>query len=260
MNDTPRAPTIDGDLLLDVFTHRAIRFTGADMNDDFGDVDRVASLGKRVLEMVVARTLFDKRPMLSASELDIQTDECLSESNLDSWVTMYGFRERVRASPDIRESLKEPSETRLLFHSYIGAVYVQHGLNEVQNWIGKLVDPTYESNESKRSRYQDPPEPIPPADTPPPLPRPQHNYPVPSSPTPSTTVFLPMFNQTCTQRRIVVDWIANSTGPPHAPAWNVQCLVGGLIKGTGHGRSKQLAKEEAAREAYIAMGWASPGF
>lgn len=33
--------------------------------------------------------------------------------------------------------------------------------------------------------------------------------------------------------------------------------VGGLIKGTGHGRSKQLAKEEAAREAYIAMGWAS---
>ena len=32
--------------------------------------------------------------------------------------------------------------------------------------------------------------------------------------------------------------------------------VNGIEKGTGSGASKQLAKEEAARQAYFAMGWA----
>ena len=33
-------------------------------------------------------------------------------------------------------------------------------------------------------------------------------------------------------------------------------IVNGVEKGTGSGPSKQLAKEEAARQAYFAMGWA----
>ena len=33
-------------------------------------------------------------------------------------------------------------------------------------------------------------------------------------------------------------------------------IVNGIEKGTGSGPSKQLAKEEAARQAYFAMGWA----
>lgn len=32
--------------------------------------------------------------------------------------------------------------------------------------------------------------------------------------------------------------------------------VNGIEKGKGNGPSKQLAKEEAARAAYYAMGWA----
>lgn len=32
-------------------------------------------------------------------------------------------------------------------------------------------------------------------------------------------------------------------------------LVNGIPKGTGHGGSKQIAKEEAARQAFYAMGW-----
>lgn len=32
-------------------------------------------------------------------------------------------------------------------------------------------------------------------------------------------------------------------------------IVNGIAKGEGAGTSKQLAKEEAARKAYYAMGW-----
>jgi hypothetical protein len=34
-------------------------------------------------------------------------------------------------------------------------------------------------------------------------------------------------------------------------------VVGGIPKGTGAGKSKQAAKEEAARQALDAMGWAA---
>jgi hypothetical protein len=37
-------------------------------------------------------------------------------------------------------------------------------------------------------------------------------------------------------------------------------LVNDILKGTGNAASKQLAKEEAARHAYYAMGWASCEF
>jgi dsRNA-specific ribonuclease len=33
-------------------------------------------------------------------------------------------------------------------------------------------------------------------------------------------------------------------------------IVGGIAMGNGTGKSKQLAKEEAARQALAAMGWA----
>jgi hypothetical protein len=76
------------------------------------------------------------------------------------------------------------------------------------------------------------------------------------APTQSTATFLPMFNQMATQRRLMVEYPAEFSGPAHAGRWTVKCLVNGIVKGQGQGSSKQLAKEEAAKLAYYAMGWA----
>ena len=46
---------------------------------------------------------------------------------------------------------------------------------------------------------------------------------------------------------------------PHSLSFSIillKFIVNGIEKGTGSGPSKQLAKEEAARQAYFAMGWA----
>ncbi|KDQ53902.1 hypothetical protein JAAARDRAFT_209671 [Jaapia argillacea MUCL 33604] len=48
-----------------------------------------------------------------------------------------------------------------------------------------------------------------------------------------------------------------NTGPPNDPRWEVVCFVNGVEKGRGTGKSKQSAKDEAAREACRTMGWAS---
>jgi hypothetical protein len=118
--------------------------------------------------------------------------------------------------------------------------------------------------------------PLPPHMAPPPQPSPLSN---PLSPAQPDAPFLPLFNQTASQRRLIVDYPAEFAGPPHAGRWVVKCvgthscsidasavcnsscltvfiLVNGILKGQGTGPSKQLAKEDAARIAFHAMGWA----
>ena len=117
------------------------------------------------------------------------------------------------------------------------------------------------------------PQPPPPTSKPPPLP-----------PTQNQVSFLPLFNQVASQRRLGVEYTAQFFGPPHAGKWHVKCLgmslpltailvllgaglckltntvaftVNSVEKGQGTGPSKQIAKEEAAKMAYYAMGWSS---
>jgi len=51
-----------------------------------------------------------------------------------------------------------------------------------------------------------------------------------------------------------VSWVEYSTGPSHAIKWTVECKVSGEVKGTGVADSKAAAKEEAARQALVALG------
>jgi len=118
------------------------------------------------------------------------------------------------------------------------------------------------------------PQPPPPATKPPPLP-----------PAPNQQIsYLPLFNQTASQRRLGVEYTAQFFGPPHAGKWHVKCLggflpsaavlastwnlalladdlvgftVNSVEKGQGSGPSKQLAKEEAAKQAFYNMGWST---
>lgn len=82
----------------------------------------------------------------------------------------------------------------------------------------------------------------------------------PASPPPQrpAPAYLPFLNQTVAQRRLEVQYPAIFDGPPHAGRWTVRALVNGEEKGRGTGETKQAAKEVAAREACIALGWVLP--
>ncbi|KXN85675.1 hypothetical protein AN958_10858 [Leucoagaricus sp. SymC.cos] len=84
---------------------------------------------------------------------------------------------------------------------------------------------------------------------------PSLSRPNPLAPATPNAPFLPLFNQSATQRGVKVDYSAEFAGPAHAGQWSVECLVNGIPKGKGKGSSKQIAKEEAARQAYYSMGW-----
>ncbi|KAI6047779.1 hypothetical protein EDC04DRAFT_2619886 [Pisolithus marmoratus] len=105
-------------------------------------------------------------------------------------------------------------------------------------------------------------QPTPPLSAPPPIPPPppMPSFPPnPLAPAQPNLAFLPLFNQTAAQRGMSVEYPATFTGPSHAGRWHVSCKVNGIEKGKGTGSSKQLAKEQAARMAYFAMGWAPRG-
>ena len=75
MATLPHLPKIAGDvdLLLDVYTHKSLRFGGAPLNDEYGDTERLAELGHRVLDLAVTFHFYARKPMLSASEIAVRS-------------------------------------------------------------------------------------------------------------------------------------------------------------------------------------------
>ncbi|KAG6885409.1 hypothetical protein C0993_002142 [Termitomyces sp. T159_Od127] len=218
-----------------------------------------------------------------------EREAALSDVHLDKWVTMYNLRQKLRCHPDVFSSLSDPKETRSIFCAYVGGVYAENGMETVQEWISHLLlgpdglpSGSRSLGQERRQPIEPPPKKVkseqpPPylsapiffASQPPPspstdrqrhLPPHMHQFqqpsqhvpppmplPNPLAPAQPHLPFLPLFNQTAAQRRVVVEYPAAFDGPPHA--------VNGIQKGMGTGPSKQIAKEEAARQAYYAMGW-----
>jgi dsRNA-specific ribonuclease len=198
---TPAAPLPDigSELSLEVFIHSSIKPKGQQQqNEEFGDSSRLAELGAQVLQMIATWSLFCKRPMLTADEIAEERSQVLGDANIDSWLTMYRMREKVRCDHDV-VNLKTPEvgrysifdfatshrrlfgkknlqEGRKLFNSYVGAVYLQDGMAACQKWISRLIDPDWEvpalpesEGEAKRPRIE-PPNLLQPAAPAPPLP------------------------------------------------------------------------------------------
>ncbi|TFK56720.1 hypothetical protein OE88DRAFT_1730182 [Heliocybe sulcata] len=267
MANIPPLPKLSGDMTLEVFSHKSLRFEGAPRNDEVGDSDRLAVLGAKVLDMAVMHTLFSKRPMLDADDLTRSAEDATSDEKLEGWISLYRLREKLRCTPDALPRIREPQELRHLFNSYVGAVFHTSGLRVVHEWIAKLVDPESEppalagtepepsSIPAPKRQRTDPPgmspmnmSPPPPAMPPPPLPATGG----------MNMSYLQLFNQTANQRRIAVEYPAAFVGPPHAGQWTVSCRVNGVDRGQGTGQSKQVAKEQAAQQAFFAMGWGQP--
>ncbi|EGN93111.1 hypothetical protein SERLA73DRAFT_64528 [Serpula lacrymans var. lacrymans S7.3] len=219
MNNLPALPKIDGDLMLDVFTHRSLAHNHTD-NEDYGNTDRLARLGEDVLRMTITFCLFTKRPMLSASEILEEKEKLLANETFNTWVSTYRLKDKVRCATST--VLDTPEETRFLFHSYVGAVYTSKGMAEVCPWISRLICPEVEPPVLPGGLNQTRPAPGMPQ---PPL------YPTSailsgsSAPgLPASAGTLAIFNQTANKMGLPVNYPAESSGPSHNPQWIVRCV------------------------------------
>ena len=55
----------------------------------------------------------------------------------------------------------------------------------------------------------------------------------------------------------VPEYRVSDSGPDHAKEFTAQAVIAGRVLGTGHGRSKKVAEQEAAAQAYAALNGTS---
>ncbi|KAJ3725599.1 hypothetical protein DFJ43DRAFT_1089274 [Lentinula guzmanii] len=265
-HNLPPLPKIDGDvdLTLAVFTYQS--FTSPSQPTEY-DSDRLAELGEQVLDLAVTNYLYCKQPALDAQNIRDQRRAILRDEKIVQWLDSYNLKTKLR-TPDPR-ILENPQEMKKFFLIYVGAVFISSEMSIVENWIVQLIDPdaalqntasasasaSYSSQHSSSMppQYSAPP-PAPPQSSPPPLPP---DYP-PSSTSATSLAWLSLatVNQTAAQKHVNISYQAEPTvGPPHLPTWTVHCYIDGQDRGVGRGKSQKVAKEEAARNAYLNMGW-----
>jgi hypothetical protein len=72
MDNLPPILPIDGELMLEVYTHESLNTKrGAITVDEHGGGAQLATLGDKVLVSAMMNNLFRRRPMLSATQLQV---------------------------------------------------------------------------------------------------------------------------------------------------------------------------------------------
>ncbi|KAJ3844931.1 hypothetical protein F5878DRAFT_3803 [Lentinula raphanica] len=264
-HNLPPLPPIHGnapDLTIAVYT----RQLNSPTHPTTYDSERLAELGTQVLDLATTKYLYNcEQPALDAQSIRDQRTDILQDDRIIQWLEDYNLKAHLQTSdPSIFDNQQEMKK---FFLTYVAAVFLSSGLPTVENWISQLIDPnatvqntfsTPTSNPPQFSlmppQYSAPPPP-PPPHNPPPLPT--SSYTPSSSITPGLTwLSLATVNQTAAQKRVNISYqVEPAIGPPHAPTWTVHCYMDGEEKGIGKGKSTKAAKEEAARNAYLNMGW-----
>jgi len=213
-----------------------------------------------------------------------EKDAILNEETIISWLDLYPIEKGrfLRNQPD---SLNDRQNLGNFFLSYIGAIYLSNRCSTrpiLEEWIIKLISSPSDQAEiiADRLGESSPQAPDPPRYTPPPPPQhfttpltpprqssssnhlstpPSSPIAGPSSNSPTTQV-VRILNQTADQKHISYNYPAERVeGADHTPVWVVRCLLDGQEKGCGRGSSKKTAKEKAAHQAIVKMGWPMNG-
>ncbi|KAF8644982.1 hypothetical protein AX16_008156, partial [Volvariella volvacea WC 439] len=258
-------PSIEGDpaICFDIFIHESLQPLPlhSRYNPEYGTPERLADVGWSALQLAITLYFFSRDEQATDAELRERREQFFDDASIMNVAQSYGFRDRIRMHPDRPDVRESPQEMRKLVNKYAGALYIRSGLGPIQAWVQQIMEPDEEpimqpthpdpplyDNSWRRSPPQPPPMSSPPPSTGRPF------SPAAPPPTPSFPPLM-LVNQTAMQRGHHLTYSPSQTGPAHVPTWTVACLVDGVERGRGTGKSQKVAKEEAARQAWRNMGW-----
>ena len=215
---------ITAETLERALTHRSYAYENGGLPTN----ERLEFLGDSVLSLVVTTTLFNGHPDLPEGQLAklraavVQMNalaEVARDLHLGSFVKL-GRGEEGTGGRD------KPSILADTLEAVIGATYVDCGLNAASALVHRLFDPVIERSallgaglDWKTSLQE----------------------------------------LTAVQGLGVPDYHVDDTGPDHQKLFRAVVRVGGRDLGTGEGRSKKAAEQQAAQAAYEALSAASDG-
>ncbi|MBV9616258.1 MAG: ribonuclease III [Ktedonobacteraceae bacterium] len=208
-------------LLTLALTHRSYIYETAGEGQTSNE--RLEFLGDSILALVSAEFLYRTFPDLAEGEL---TD---ARAILVRTETLANFAREINLGAFLLMGKGEQHSgggQRVLasaFEAVLGAIYLDQGLTAVQNFLHPRLTPLAQTIISKRL-FKD-----------------------------NKSLF-----QELAQARegITPSYrLVSQEGPSHNREFTVEVLLGDMIAGTGQGRNKQTAEQEAARIALVSRGW-----
>lgn len=128
-------------LLMQAFTHSS--YVNEHRRKPYEDNERLEFLGDAVLELTVSRYLFEKYPMMSEGELTKLRAAIVCEPSLVIFANQLTFGEFVLLGKgeEMTGGRERPAMLADVFESFIGALYLDSGLEPVIQFLRKVVFP-----------------------------------------------------------------------------------------------------------------------
>lgn len=211
----------NGSLLRQAFTHAS--YLNEHKLDAQSDNERLEFLGDAVLELAISEYLFKRYRHLPEGELTKMRAAIVCEASLVHFARKLKFGKYVRLGKGEERTggRKRPAMLADVFESFVGALYLDAGLEQVYRFLNEHVYPLL--NETESPRFAD-----------------------------YKTELQEMLQQS---GDVALEYrIVDTRGPAHDRRFVAEVYDAGNRLGTGAGRSKKEAEQQAAAQALAALG------
>ena len=177
--------------------------------------ERLEFLGDAVLDLVVSEFLYQEYPRLTEGQLTRMRANYVCKKALHTYSIEIGLDKYVKLGMGAELTRREmDSVVSDVFESFIGALYLDLGLEDVKKFLNKTVIPHIENLDIFFYDYKS------------------------------------ELKQLCDKTgNPIVYQLMDEDGPPHKKKFTMAVLIDGLKYGSGQGGSKKEAEQEAAKKA-----------
>lgn len=206
----------DKELLVEAFTHSS--YANDHRNLLLKNLERLEFLGDAVLELTVSEYLYKKFPELPEGQLTRMRASIVRAESLASFAKECEFAQFVRLGKGEEQmnGRYRPSLLCDVFEAFLGAIFLDQGMESVQMFLNQVVFPKIDSGDFSHGM--------------------DHK---------TALQELMQKNGVVKIHYKVIDTI----GPDHNREFVVEVFIEGDSMGIGKGRSKKIAEQHAARNA-----------
>ena len=181
--------------------------------------ERLEFLGDAVLQLIISEYLYTKYPKRPEGDLSKLRSMIVREESLAGFARDCQFDQFIKLGRGEEKSGGRNRDTILgdLFEAFLGALLLDKGVEAVKNFLYQVMIPKVEAGDFERvTDYK---------------------------------TKLQELLQINGDVEIAYQ-VVSETGPAHAKNFAVAVLINGRKSGQGQGRSKKLAEQEAAKNAF----------
>ena len=181
--------------------------------------ERLEFLGDAVLQLIISEYLYTKYPKRPEGDLSKLRSMIVREESLAGFARDCQFDHFIKLGRGEEKSGGRNRDTILgdLFEAFLGALLLDKGVEAVKNFLYQVMIPKVEAGDFERvTDYK---------------------------------TKLQELLQINGDVEITYQ-VVSETGPAHAKNFEVAVLINGRKSGQGQGRSKKLAEQEAAKNAF----------